>query len=102
MLSREVCQLSGELLLNLRINQVTKTKSISTLKPVLLRLKNSNQLENSLQNGKTLLSGYENKLAREEVAPADITSLEKTQRELGVRWLFHSTLQTFNSTGLNA
>lgn len=48
------------------------------------RLKNSNQLETSLQNGKTLLSGYENKLAREEVAPADISSLEKTQRELGV------------------
>lgn len=54
------------------------------------RLKNSNQLETSLQNGKTLLSGYENKLAREEVAPADITSLEKTQRELAVRWLFYS------------
>uniref|UniRef100_A0A8C4FF14 Periplakin n=1 Tax=Dicentrarchus labrax TaxID=13489 RepID=A0A8C4FF14_DICLA len=46
------------------------------------KLKNSNQLETSLQNGKTLLSTYENKLAREEVAPADITSLEKTQREL--------------------
>uniref|UniRef100_A0AAQ6ALL2 Desmoplakin SH3 domain-containing protein n=1 Tax=Amphiprion ocellaris TaxID=80972 RepID=A0AAQ6ALL2_AMPOC len=43
---------------------------------------NSNQLESSIQNGKTLLSTYENKLAREEVAPADITSLEKTQREL--------------------
>uniref|UniRef100_A0A8C4FE13 Periplakin n=1 Tax=Dicentrarchus labrax TaxID=13489 RepID=A0A8C4FE13_DICLA len=54
------------------------------------KLKNSNQLETSLQNGKTLLSTYENKLAREEVAPADITSLEKTQRELAVRWLFHS------------
>ncbi|XP_037648271.1 periplakin [Sebastes umbrosus] len=47
------------------------------------KLKNSNQLETSLQNGKTLLSTYENKLAREEVAPADISSLEKTQRELG-------------------
>ncbi|XP_023149663.2 periplakin [Amphiprion ocellaris] len=46
------------------------------------KLKNSNQLESSIQNGKTLLSTYENKLAREEVAPADITSLEKTQREL--------------------
>ncbi|XP_028267367.1 periplakin [Parambassis ranga] len=46
------------------------------------KLKNSNQLETSLQNGKTLLSTYENKLAREEVAPADISSLEKTQREL--------------------
>uniref|UniRef100_A0A669E5M1 Periplakin n=1 Tax=Oreochromis niloticus TaxID=8128 RepID=A0A669E5M1_ORENI len=31
------------------------------------KLKNSNQLESSLQNGKTLLSTYENKLAREEV-----------------------------------
>uniref|UniRef100_A0A3B4AJC5 Desmoplakin SH3 domain-containing protein n=1 Tax=Periophthalmus magnuspinnatus TaxID=409849 RepID=A0A3B4AJC5_9GOBI len=48
------------------------------------KLKNSNQLENSLQNGKNLLSSYENKLAREELAPADISSLEKTQRELGV------------------
>lgn len=49
-----------------------------------LRLKNSNQLETSLNNGKTFLSSYENKLAREEVAPADISSLEKTQRELAV------------------
>uniref|UniRef100_A0A667Y6N5 Periplakin n=1 Tax=Myripristis murdjan TaxID=586833 RepID=A0A667Y6N5_9TELE len=48
----------------------------------LLQIKNSNRLENSLQNGKTFLSTYENKLAREEVAPADISSLEKTQREL--------------------
>uniref|UniRef100_H3CXX3 Periplakin n=1 Tax=Tetraodon nigroviridis TaxID=99883 RepID=H3CXX3_TETNG len=47
------------------------------------RIKNSNQLETSLQNGKTLLAGFENRLAREEVAPADITSLEKQQRELG-------------------
>ncbi|XP_041634388.1 periplakin [Cheilinus undulatus] len=46
------------------------------------KLKNSNQLETSLQNGKTLISTFENKLAREEVAPADISSLEKTQREL--------------------
>ncbi|XP_026181290.1 periplakin [Mastacembelus armatus] len=46
------------------------------------RLKNSNQLETSLQNGKNLLSTYENKLAREEVAPADMSTLEKTQREL--------------------
>uniref|UniRef100_A0AAZ3PAM8 Periplakin n=1 Tax=Oncorhynchus tshawytscha TaxID=74940 RepID=A0AAZ3PAM8_ONCTS len=50
-------------------------------------LQNSNRLENSLQNGKSLLSSYENKLAREEVAPADISSLEKTQRQLAVRWL---------------
>ncbi|KAM9745636.1 periplakin [Menidia menidia] len=47
------------------------------------KMKNSSQLETSLQNGKNLLSSYENKLAREEVAPSDITSLEKTQRELG-------------------
>ncbi|XP_010872169.4 periplakin [Esox lucius] len=46
------------------------------------KLQNSNRLENSLQNGKTLLSGFENKLAREEVAPADIPSLEMTQRQL--------------------
>ncbi|XP_061761899.1 periplakin [Nerophis ophidion] len=46
------------------------------------KLKNSNQLESSLQNGKTLLSSYENRLARDDVAPSDIPSLEKTQREL--------------------
>ncbi|XP_051571137.1 periplakin-like [Myxocyprinus asiaticus] len=46
------------------------------------KLQNSNRLENSLQNGKALLSTYENKLAREEVAPSDLSSLEKTQREL--------------------
>lgn len=62
------------------------------------RLKNSNQLETSLQNGKTLLSGFENRLAREEVAPADITSLEKTQRELGVRTCFHSWTVTDSFT----
>ncbi|XP_021180706.2 periplakin [Fundulus heteroclitus] len=46
------------------------------------KLKNSNKLETSLQNGKTLLSSYENKLAREEVAPADIPAVERMQREL--------------------
>nr|XP_057904092.1 periplakin [Doryrhamphus excisus] len=46
------------------------------------KMKNSNQLEASLQNGKTLLSGYENRLAREDVAPSDLSSLEKAQREL--------------------
>ncbi|KAG7282261.1 hypothetical protein CRUP_033788 [Coryphaenoides rupestris] len=46
------------------------------------KLKNSNQLENSLQNGKTMVSTYENKLAREAAAPSDITSLERTQGEL--------------------
>lgn len=54
------------------------------------RLKNSNQLENSIQNGKNFLSTIENRLAREEVAPADMSSLEKTQRELAVRWLWQS------------
>uniref|UniRef100_A0A671UYR0 Periplakin n=1 Tax=Sparus aurata TaxID=8175 RepID=A0A671UYR0_SPAAU len=34
------------------------------------KLKNSNQLENSIQNGKNFLSTIENKLAREEVAPS--------------------------------
>uniref|UniRef100_A0A674AJT2 Periplakin n=1 Tax=Salmo trutta TaxID=8032 RepID=A0A674AJT2_SALTR len=38
---------------------------------------NSNRLENSLQNGKSLLSSYENKLVREEV---DIASELKTKR----------------------
>ncbi|XP_061568849.1 periplakin [Cololabis saira] len=46
------------------------------------KLKNSNHLETSIQNAKTVLSTYENKLAREEVAPADVSSLDKTQREL--------------------
>ncbi|XP_076122363.1 periplakin isoform X1 [Alosa pseudoharengus] len=46
------------------------------------KLRNSNRLENSLQKGKTLLSTYENKLAREEVAPADSSSLDRTLREL--------------------
>ncbi|XP_024117237.1 periplakin isoform X1 [Oryzias melastigma] len=46
------------------------------------KLKNSHQLEKSIQNGKTFISTYENKLAREEVAPGDISSLDKTQREL--------------------
>lgn len=53
------------------------------------RLQNSYRLENSLQNGKALLSSYENKQAREEVAPSDPTSLEKTQRELAVSLVIH-------------
>uniref|UniRef100_A0A7N6AD39 Periplakin n=1 Tax=Anabas testudineus TaxID=64144 RepID=A0A7N6AD39_ANATE len=44
--------------------------------------KYGNYLEASLQNGKNVISTYENRLAREEAAPADIISLEKTQREL--------------------
>ncbi|TKS92301.1 Periplakin 190 kDa paraneoplastic pemphigus antigen 195 kDa cornified envelope precursor protein [Collichthys lucidus] len=58
------------------------TKIEDLLKASQDKLKNANQLETSLQNAKTSLSTYENKLAREEVAPADISSLEKTQREL--------------------
>lgn len=61
---------------------------LTTATHLSFRLKNSNQLEASIQNVKTSLSGFENKLAREEVAPADITSLEKMQRELGVRTPF--------------
>uniref|UniRef100_A0A671RGV0 Periplakin-like n=1 Tax=Sinocyclocheilus anshuiensis TaxID=1608454 RepID=A0A671RGV0_9TELE len=56
------------------------------------KLQNSYRLENSLQNGKALLSTYENKLAREEVAPSDPTSLEKTQRELAVSLVTISTI----------
>uniref|UniRef100_A0A8C4FDW1 Periplakin n=1 Tax=Dicentrarchus labrax TaxID=13489 RepID=A0A8C4FDW1_DICLA len=65
------------------------------------KLKNSNQLETSLQNGKTLLSTYENKLAREEVAPADITSLEKTQRELDVASDLRSKRSAISETEQN-
>ncbi|KAF1380041.1 hypothetical protein PFLUV_G00182370 [Perca fluviatilis] len=70
--------------LNSKVDETNKkyTKIEQLLQCSQDKLKNSNQLETSLQNGKTLLSTYENKLAREEVAPADITSLEKTQREL--------------------
>uniref|UniRef100_A0A7N6A0A6 Periplakin n=1 Tax=Anabas testudineus TaxID=64144 RepID=A0A7N6A0A6_ANATE len=46
--------------------------------------KYGNYLEASLQNGKNVISTYENRLAREEAAPADIISLEKTQRELDI------------------
>ncbi|XP_068193012.1 periplakin [Antennarius striatus] len=47
------------------------------------KMKNSNQLESSIQDGKLMLSNYESVLAREVVAPADLTSLEKEQRQLG-------------------
>uniref|UniRef100_A0A8D0A2K9 Periplakin n=1 Tax=Sander lucioperca TaxID=283035 RepID=A0A8D0A2K9_SANLU len=72
--------------LNSKVDEANKkyTKIEQLLQCSQEKLKNSNQLETSLQNGKTLLSTYENKLAREEVAPADITSLEKTQRELDI------------------
>ncbi|XP_061089282.1 periplakin-like [Conger conger] len=46
------------------------------------KLVNSNQLENSLQNGKNTLSNFENTLAREEVAPSNLTALETTHAEL--------------------
>ncbi|XP_034045796.1 periplakin [Thalassophryne amazonica] len=46
------------------------------------KMKNSHQLETSLQNSKNFISTYENKLAREDVAPSDLQSLQKTQRDL--------------------
>ncbi|XP_064171345.1 periplakin-like isoform X2 [Anguilla rostrata] len=46
------------------------------------KLQNSNQLENSLQNGKALLSTYENKLARETAAPSNPTSMDNTLQDL--------------------
>ncbi|MCJ8739031.1 hypothetical protein PDJAM_G00042480 [Pangasius djambal] len=46
------------------------------------KLQNSNKLESSIQNGKSLLTPYENRLAREEIAPSDPTSLDKALREL--------------------
>uniref|UniRef100_A0A665U611 Desmoplakin SH3 domain-containing protein n=1 Tax=Echeneis naucrates TaxID=173247 RepID=A0A665U611_ECHNA len=76
--------------LHSKVDEANKkyTKIEQLLKCSQEKLKNSNQLETSLQNGKTLLSSYENKLAREEVAPADISSLEKTQRELAVSSIY--------------
>ncbi|XP_023654268.2 periplakin [Paramormyrops kingsleyae] len=59
------------------------------------RLQKSNLLENSLQNGKTLLANYENKLAREEVAPSDPSSLERTQQDL---FAMSSDLKTKKAT----
>ncbi|XP_017313913.1 periplakin [Ictalurus punctatus] len=46
------------------------------------RLQNSNKLESSIQSCKNLLTPYENRLAREEIAPSDPTSLDKALREL--------------------
>ncbi|XP_015255171.1 PREDICTED: periplakin [Cyprinodon variegatus] len=70
--------------LNSKVDEANKkyTKIEQLLQCSQEKLKNSNQLETSIQNGKTLLSTYENKLAREEVAPADVVSVEKMQREL--------------------
>uniref|UniRef100_A0A7N6FIG6 Desmoplakin SH3 domain-containing protein n=1 Tax=Anabas testudineus TaxID=64144 RepID=A0A7N6FIG6_ANATE len=56
--------------------------------------KYGNYLEASLQNGKNVISTYENRLAREEAAPADIISLEKTQRELAVNHYFFLITET--------
>ncbi|KAJ8364075.1 hypothetical protein SKAU_G00129060 [Synaphobranchus kaupii] len=46
------------------------------------KLLNSNQLENSLRNGKNMLSTFENTLAREEIAPSNLSALEKTKEDL--------------------
>ncbi|XP_064178533.1 periplakin-like isoform X1 [Anguilla rostrata] len=46
------------------------------------KLVNSNQLETSLRNGKNVLSTFENTLVREEVAPSNLSALEKTQEDL--------------------
>ncbi|KAJ8253693.1 hypothetical protein COCON_G00203050 [Conger conger] len=46
------------------------------------KLQASNQLENSLQNGKALLTTYENKLAREAAAPSDPASMDSALQEL--------------------
>lgn len=60
------------------------------------RLQNSNKLENSIQNCKSLLAPYENRLAREEIAPSDPSSLDRALRELAVRCCLHTSplLQT--------
>ncbi|KAM9457669.1 periplakin [Clarias gariepinus] len=46
------------------------------------KLQNSNKLERSIQDCKSLLTPYETRLAREEVAPSDPASLDKALREL--------------------
>ncbi|KAG9349837.1 hypothetical protein JZ751_026190 [Albula glossodonta] len=46
------------------------------------KLVKSNNLESSLRSGKNMLSGFENTLVREEVAPPDLSTLEKTQEDL--------------------
>ncbi|KAJ8391856.1 hypothetical protein AAFF_G00084720 [Aldrovandia affinis] len=46
------------------------------------KLLNSNKLETSLRDGKSMLSTFENTLAREEAAPSDLSALEKTQQDL--------------------
>lgn len=74
-----ICSVFISIVFIFNLGQINITQII-----VCTRLENSNRLENSLQKGKTLLSTYENKLAREEVAPADISALDRTQRELAV------------------
>ncbi|KAJ8250952.1 hypothetical protein GJAV_G00215220 [Gymnothorax javanicus] len=46
------------------------------------KLQNSNRLEDSLQRGKSALAAYENKLARETVAPSDPISMDNTLQDL--------------------
>ncbi|KAJ8246123.1 hypothetical protein GJAV_G00263880 [Gymnothorax javanicus] len=46
------------------------------------KLVNSAQLENSLENGKNTLSTFESNLAREELAPSNLSALEITQADL--------------------
>uniref|UniRef100_A0A665U3C1 Uncharacterized protein n=1 Tax=Echeneis naucrates TaxID=173247 RepID=A0A665U3C1_ECHNA len=89
--------------LHSKVDEANKkyTKIEQLLKCSQEKLKNSNQLETSLQNGKTLLSSYENKLAREEVAPADISSLEKTQRELDIASDLRSKRSVISETEQN-
>ncbi|XP_053132577.1 periplakin isoform X2 [Hemicordylus capensis] len=42
----------------------------------------ANRLENSLQQGRELLSGYENKLAIEDTIPEDVRALDRKREEL--------------------
>lgn len=62
----------------------TITKHLLLFLVCICRLQASNQLETSLQNGKALLSNYENKLARETAAPSDPASMENTLQDLAV------------------
>ncbi|MBN3291834.1 PEPL protein, partial [Polypterus senegalus] len=55
----------------------------------------TNRLENSLHKGRTMLATYENRLAREEIAPSDLRSLENTQQELSA---MNSELKSKRST----
>lgn len=77
-----------------------ETKNVLTY---FCRLQNSNKLETSIQNGKNLLMPYENRLAREEIAPSDPTSLDMALRELSVRHcLYTNTSQRYIKNYLSA